>query len=227
MKVDFKNYKFRCHSLGKLMCEPRNKKESLSETTKAFLRDIYIQEVYGRKRDTANKYTEKGLYCEQDGIDLAQKYYDRFIAKNKERKENEFITGETDIVLPDRTTDIKSSWNIFTFAESNGKDKDYYWQGQGYMTLWGKPKHDLMYTLNNAPEHMIVQEKSKRMWKIPNDPEAIAEMEAEVEKDMTFDDIPEKKRIKVFSFDYNEEDMKRVYARIIEAREYLQSIKEL
>lgn len=213
-------------TLGDLI-NKRDAKPELSKTTKKYLKDVWISEVYGRERDTSSQYTEKGLYCEEDGLNLAMDHYDTLLVKNKVELSNEFIKGTPDCLLKDKVLDIKNSWNIFTFSESDGSNKNYQYQGLGYMALTGRKKFDLVYCLCNAPEYMIVQEKSRRMWKIPNDPEAIAEMEAEVEKDMTFDDIPEKKRIKVFSFDYNEEDMKRVYARIIEAREYLQSIKGL
>lgn len=226
--MDFSNYKFRCSSLGKLMTDSRNKTETLSETTKLYLLEIYIDKVYGRKRDISNKYTEKGLYCEEDSLNIATQNYGQLLIKNKEELDNEFIKGTPDIILKDKVIDIKSSWDIFTFAGSDGSNKDYYWQLQGYMWLTGQEKAELVYCLSNAPEHLIVNEKSKQMYYRgligqEGTPE-FDEMEKTIDINMTFDDIDIKKRMKTFSFDYDLYGIEKLKERIIIAREYLNNL---
>lgn len=226
--MDFSKYKFRCSGLGQLMVNPKNKKELLSVTTKSYLRDIYIKEIYGREKDTTSKYTEKGLYVEEDSLGLMQQYYNRLLIKNKKTYENDYIKGTPDIVI-DRVVDAKSSWDIFTFYDADGNNKDYSWQLLGYMCLTEKVEADLAYCLNNAPEHLIVDEKQRQMYKRgligQEGNEKFIEMEAEIEKNMTFDDIPENKRIKVFSFNYDPEKITKLYERIEICRDYLSQIK--
>lgn len=223
--MDFSNYKFRASGVGNLMTEPRSKSETLSDTTKTYLRDIYIKEVYGRSKDISNKFIEKGLFVEEDSFDLMQLHYGKLLIKNKESFENKWVKGTPDIVM-DRIADAKSSWDIHTFFAADGTNKDYYWQGLVYMWLTKKKVFDLCYCLNNAPEHLIVSEKNRRMWGkgLQDGSIEMEAMEHEVELNMKFDDIPADKRIRVFTFKYNNEDVKKLKAKIKDARDYLNSL---
>ena len=210
------------------MTNPRSKSEKLSETTKSYLNEIYIEELFGRKKDITNKYIEKGIYVEEESLNLIQSHYlGKLLIKNKEHFENEYIKGTPDVII-DRVIDTKSSWDIFTFSEADGNNKDYYWQGQGYMNLTKKKEFDLAYCLTNAPEHMIVDEKTKQMYKrglIGLDGSIeFDEMENEIEKNMKFDDIPLEKRVKIFSFEFDDKAFELLKQRIIDSREYLNSI---
>ena len=205
------------------MVEPRSKKEKLSETTKSYLLELWIEEVWGRKIEFSNKYTEKGILCEEDSLDIASDHYKRFLLKNKERYTNDFICGTPDVILEDVVIDIKSSWDMKTFMQADGKNKDYYWQLQGYMDLLSFDNSELAYCLSDAPEHLIVSEKNNIFYNKGLDPqtEEYMVLEAQVEKNMMFDDVPKNKRIKTFQFTKNTKDLERLYSRIIDAREYL------
>lgn len=211
------------------MTEPRNKKENLSETTKAYLREIYIEEVYGRKKEITNKYIEKGIYVEEDSLELISLHYSTLLFKNKDTYENDFVKGTPDIVYKGKATkiiDAKSSWSIYSFFEADGTDKNYFWQGQGYMWLTGVTQFDLAYCLNNAPEHIIVSEKTRQMYHkfLQEGTNEFNEMEQEVEKNMIFDDIPANKRIKIFSYEYDSQAIERLQERIIHSRSFLNSL---
>lgn len=229
---DFTDYKFRPSSLGKLMTNPRSKSEALSETTKSYLQELFIEEVFGRRKDIMNKYLEKGLLVEEDSLDLISKHYGKLFIKNKEKLSNEFMTGTPDIIT-EKVIDIKSSWDLFTFPmfDEEIPTKDYYWQLQAYMWLAGKTEADLVYCLNNSPEHLIVAEKRKQMYNRglldqEGTPE-FDEMEKEVEKNMIFTDIEPEKRIKVFSIPFNAVEIEQVKVRIFEARAYLNKLSAL
>lgn len=210
------------------MTNPRNKSETLSETTKTYLKQIFIEEKYGRKKEITNKYLTKGLLMEEDSLSLASEHYGKLLVKNKETLENSFVKGTPDIKMGDAgILDIKTSWNIFTFADADGTDKDYYWQLQGYMYLTNRTEADLAYCLVNAPEHLIVQEKSRRMYQLgltDDMHEAIEEMENEVEKEMKFDDIPAAERIKVYHFEFDPKGFIALEERVKAARSYLNTL---
>ena len=229
-KIDRNNYKFRNHQLGKLMVNPRRKSEQLSQTTKSFLAEIYIKEVFGRERYITSKFIEKGLYAEEDSISLFTKVEKKLFVKNEKRLKNDYITGIPDIIHGRYVYDIKTKWDMLGFVLEDGKNKDYFWQLQGYMALTGKKKAKLVYTLVNAPEHLIVSEKNRRIYQEGiniDDHKAVAILEDDVEKNMMFDDVPEELRIKVFDFEFDEEKYKQLIERIQQAREFLASLRGL
>lgn len=223
--MDFSNYKFRPSCLGKLMVDPRSKKESLSETTKSYLKEIYIEEMFGRKREITSKYMEKGTMVEEDSISLASSVLDVMLLKNEETLENDYIKGTPDLVFDSQVWDIKSSWDIWTFANADGENKDYYWQLRGYTWLMGLSKAKLVYCLVNSPAHLIedevrVQTYRRGMLGQEETPE-FYKMEADIEYLMTFDDIDEKLRVKVFDYEFEEEQIEKLKERIEAARKYL------
>ncbi len=225
---EFKDYKFRCSGLGNLMTDARSKVETLSETTKSYLLDVWIKSKYGRDKDISNKYMDKGLFCEEDSLDLVSKVlYNRPVFKNKARYENEFITGTPDLITGDHVLDIKTSWDIFTYFNSD-VSKAYYWQLQGYMALTGKRSAVLAYCLVDAPEHMIEDEKRRLGWKMGLiDPETnpkYLEKAQQIEKNMTFKDIPEVERVRTFEIEYNEADVLKLYERIEQSRLYMNEL---
>lgn len=231
--MKFDDYKFHCSSLGYLMTNPRSKKETLSVTTKNYLLDVYIERVYKRTKDIQNRFMEKGLYAEEDSINLASKHYKKLLIKNKKFLKNDYICGIPDVHLGDTAVlDVKTSWDIWSFMRSDGKDKNYYWQLQGYMALTGRKKADLAYCLVDTPEHIVVSEKNRLAWRlgIMDASKEMAELEDEVDnnlhysKDMSKYPIPEGKRIKIFSFDFDPEGYEKLKVRIVEARKYLNSL---
>lgn len=232
--TDFSSYKFRASSLGKLMCNGRKKGE-LSETTKSYLLEVFIKEKYGRERDYSNKYMDKGNYAEQtESLDILSDHYGKLILSkdlNSEPVSNDFMTGTPDILkIKDKVVDIKSSWDMITFAQADGSNRDYEWQLWAYMWMTGRRKADLAYCLTDAPLWMIENEHKRKMYNFRH-LEGTDEYQelfdfwwAFYEKNMKFDDIPINDRIKVFTFDFDKERIPLVKKRIQECREYLKTI---
>lgn len=223
--MDFSNFKFRCSQLGKLATNPRNKSETLSETTKAYLKEIYIETVFGRKKDIDSKFLEKGTTVEVDSLKLAIDVTGHLLIKNREHLENDFIQGTPDVIKPE-LRDIKSAWDIFTFGNVDSVSPDYYWQLQGYMALTGQRKAILSYCLVNTPEGLIYDEvKKKTFYKgIKDTDDLFMEISNQIEKNMTYDDIDKKIRMKNFDVEYDEAGMTMIIERIKYAREYLNSM---
>lgn len=229
--IDFSTYKFRCSSLPNLMTASRSKTEPLSETTKSYLRELWIKEVYGREKfDTSNKYTEKGIMCEPDSMDLVQKVTKQTYFKNTEKFENEFVNGTPDIVLkkgtPDaRIKDIKSSWNIWTFnsVTEDSARKSYYFQMLGYMWLTGAKVADLIYCLVNTPEEIMNDELYKLSFRFPEINES-DEKANRFKVNYIFDDISPELRMKQFMIQFNEEDIAQLKEKIVLSRQYMETI---
>jgi hypothetical protein len=111
-KVDFSNYKFHCSSLGLLMPKSRVKSDPLSQTTKSFLNEIFIKEVFSREKDISTPAMKKGTQVESDSISLVEKVTGKTLFKNNKQLENDYIVGTPDLRPGDDkiVKDIKSSW---------------------------------------------------------------------------------------------------------------------
>ncbi len=63
--------KIRCSSLGKIMTNPRTKKETLSKTCKTYIQDIFKENEFGIVREFRSRYIDEGNNCETQSIELA------------------------------------------------------------------------------------------------------------------------------------------------------------
>jgi hypothetical protein len=211
--------------LSKLATNPRNKSEKLSETTKSYLKEVYIERMFGRKKEIDSKFLEKGTTVEEDSLSLATRVSKQLLIKNREELSNDFITGTPDVVVP-VLRDIKSAWDIFTFGNVDECSDAYLWQLMGYMALTGQKKAILTYCLVNTPEGLIYDEvKKKTFYKgIKDTDDLYVEISEQIEKNMTYNDIADELKVKEFTVEFDEEQMTMMYNRIIDAREYLNSM---
>lgn len=140
----------------KALLEPL-KIASLSSGAKTYCEQVAGEFVYGYQRVVTGKYMEKGLQVEDQSIELYNSVFFTDHQKNTERRENEWVSGECDIVALDRIIDIKSSWNLDTFPKTSvqAHDTTYEWQGRAYMLLWNKPKFELAYCLVDTPDELV------------------------------------------------------------------------
>jgi hypothetical protein len=126
--VNWDTWRLRCHAIGNVMGMPKLKKDkeagNLSATAKTYLLKCYIKEKFGREKDIKSKYIKKGLAVEEDNITLYSRVKKKFFKKNTERIMNDFISGEPDLFEGEDIlsalviTDMKSSWDIFTFYDT-------------------------------------------------------------------------------------------------------------
>ena len=148
---------FRASSLADIMTDPKGKDEILSVGAKTVISKMAKEFIYGYEEVISSKYMEKGIRVEGRSIDLLNSVLLTSYEKNEERRNNEWITGEADIVADDQIIDIKSNWSLSTFPATpeDGQDKKYEWQGRAYMMLWDKPKFEIAYCMVSTPEDLI------------------------------------------------------------------------
>lgn len=227
--IDFSKQLFRCSSIGALMTNQQGKKDTtcldeISETAKEELIKIYVSTVYGRDKEITNKYIEKGLAVEEDSITLLSRVKHEFFKKNEERFSNEFITGEPDITDP--LYDAKSCWDLHTFYKHKaGKlKKEYFWQIQGYAELLKADKGIVAFCLIDTPDALIHSEKQRMFYKMnvatEENPEYLAAC-AQIEKEMTFGDIPLEERVHEVTVKRAPEFIEQFYKRVPLLREWL------
>lgn len=254
---DVTTIKFRCSSLGYMMTDARSKSETLSETAKTHCIDVFVSWMYGRREEITSKFLDKGNAREEDAVTLVSRINKIFYKKNTERLTNDFITGEPDLYLgesinnADETTDTKCSWSAHTFFRAKKElNKNYYWQGMGYMALTGAKKHTVSYCLVNSTETAINDEKRKLQWKLgvldTNNPTPeYLEKSSQIEKNHIFDmegflkeyphfnfdsnlsewsfDIPKEERIHSITFERNEDEILKIYEKVKLCRAWINS----
>lgn len=136
--------------------------QSLSAGAKTYMEDTAKEWLYGYNEVVTGKYMDKGLIVEDQSIALYNSVFFTNYAKNTERRTDEFITGECDIVVPGvKGIDIKSSWSLATFpaTAAAGAEKLYEWQCRGYMRLWDVPVWEVAYCMVNTPDELIKYEQ--------------------------------------------------------------------
>lgn len=224
------NLLIRASAAHKLMTEPKLKTDkeagNLSETTKTYLSELWLEENYGYKEIVYTDSILKGLMCEQDSMDLVQKVLGgKLRIKNTEHFKNDFIKGTPDIILDDCVEDVKTSFSIKTFHDCE-LEKAYYWQAICYMALTGREKYRLIYCLVDTPSELITSEKTRMYYKFGCDEENIDYQIAskQIELNHKYSHIPAENRIKVFEFDFNQSDYEKLCLQIEKARRYYEQI---
>lgn len=153
-------YLFRCSSLGRLMTEPKTKSEGiLSVGAKTYIRELAQQDILGVDFELSGREMEKGIEVEPQSIELLCQVRGLSLAKNTERRDDGFITGECDLfdAARRRGHDLKSSWSVRTFPGwvADCEDRAYEWQMRGYMALWDADEWEVNYALVDTPDRLI------------------------------------------------------------------------
>lgn len=228
-------YKERPSAIGRIMTNPRSG-SGLSETCKTRIEEKFLEDKFGIKKEFWSKATDKGTTEEPISIELAVRQLCLFGAqKNDETFENDYLIGTPDIIYGDCVYDIKTpfSGNTFPFFKNEIPEKAYFYQLQSYMELTGLRSAKLVYCLVDTPQNMINDEIRRQVWKMLPDPKYRDLSESEIEtiaekktlSQMTFDNIPEELRIRVYDVEYCPETIEKIKARIDQCREYYKELE--
>jgi hypothetical protein len=221
--------KIRSSAIGKIMTNPKTKGESLSQTTKTYLQELAVQEVYGIRKEFSSRYTDKGNEVEELSIALCNDVLGLgFIYKNEEHFSNDWITGTPDVNTNEILLDVKSSWDAttFPFFDTELKNKDYFYQLQGYMWLTDKEECLLCYCLIDTPLQIVEDEIRREHWKASLIEESL-DLRAFVQSKHTFGHIPKEKRVKTFKIAKDDEVIEAIKTRIEQCREYYNELIQI
>ncbi|NBV92122.1 MAG: hypothetical protein EBR91_08140 [Flavobacteriia bacterium] len=160
--------KWRASQIGKLMTTSRSKTDALSQTAKSYINQIAKENFYGYSTELSSKYLDKGTNQELESINLlnAVRFTDH--KKNTLRLENDFITGECDIITNDSVIDVKTPWSLDTFPElpEDIDAKEYEWQGRAYMMLYNRFEFELVYCLVSTWDEFLSEWDNKTIHKV-------------------------------------------------------------
>lgn len=215
--------------------------ERLSDGCKTYLKRVYVNTVFGKK--AVSEYIEtkqmtKGITVEEDSIMLLSRLDGVIYEKNTKRLTNEWVGGTPDIIIgeeikrADYIIDVKSSWDIESFIGNLGAEvsSPYWWQLQVYMWLTGAERSEIAYCLVNTPEVLLNDEKYRllrRMNCVTDQDPKYVKAAANLEFDLTFDDIAIEKRVIRQSVDREEAMFDKIARKVELCREYLAEIEQI
>lgn len=225
--MNFESYHFRCSALGNIV----TKSGKLTDGAQTYLKEVFIGELYGVRKEAYGKALEKGVACEQDGLKMLNEalYPGRYVKKITEPTQNEYIKGTPDAIVDEIVYDVKNALDRFTFGKAE-LSWLYEMQVKGYLMLYGKKHGRIFYCLNNMPDHMVAEEERKmfytlRKWTTMEAPEYLKACE-ELRAAHNYDAMPLHARFKVFDVEYTKEDEVRIVSCVEQARRYLKLLWE-
>lgn len=186
--------RIRASSLSEIMGDAKEKDQPLSKGAKTFLEKMAKEQVYGYNQVISGKEMDKGIIVEDQAIALYNSVFFTNYKKNTERKNNEWLTGECDIAVPNKKIiDIKASWSLATFPATTAtvhavaKERGYDWQGRAYMMLWDVDLFDCAFCMVNTPDELIRYEQEELHY-VDHIDESLRISVAPYERDKTLED---------------------------------------
>ena len=191
--------------------------------------EMWIKEhLYSRRKEFTSKETDKGLTVEQDAIDfVAEQLNLPGLEKNEDELSDDWFTGTHDTTSKNYVIDVKCPWDCFTFPlfDTEVPNESYYDQGQVYMELTGKKKYKLIYCLMDTPDHIIMSIAKRESFNEGWD-ELNKKVYDKVKARMTYGDIDDKYRIKVFEFKYDPARIQHLKDRVDLCRKYVEELSK-
>jgi len=210
---------------SKIMTNDRSGKK-MGDTCLTYCTNWILSQPEFLNRDISSFYsdtTSKGSAVERDSLDfIGRMLYDgAFFEPNTDFFSDNFKTGTPDIIHDTHLDDNKSNWSAKSFPFFDTEPaKSYWWQGQVYMNLTGRKKYNVIHTLMNTPEPLIKSEAYRVARELGYSEPTDEIYEACVSR-LTFDDLPDNRRIKVFSFDYDPTAIADLEKRVEECRTFI------
>jgi hypothetical protein len=209
----------------------RDAPPKLSDTCISYLKEVYVYQKYGKEPVGGSErsiYTKKGKMVEDESIMMLSRADNTKYTKNEIRFNNEYLTGEPDIIANDgqKIIDIKSSYDFATLLSNYGFPLNPSYQAQlnGYMALTGATEGEVAYCLVSMPQEIINGEKRRLFYTMnpatEEDPLYVKAVDR-MENNYTFDEVPINERMLRFPVHKDEEYIQRVYKRIEECRKWL------
>ena len=160
--------KWRASQIGKLMTTSRSKTDVLSQTAKSYIEQLAKEDFFGYTSPLVNRYLDKGINQELESINLLNSVRFENYEKNDQRIENEFLTGECDIITTESIIDIKTSWSLDTFPElpEDIDSNQYEWQGRAYMMLFNRFEFELVFCMVSTWDEFLTQYDDKALHKV-------------------------------------------------------------
>lgn len=171
MQVDFNSTLIRSSAFHSLVA--KKDPNSLLQTAKTYLQQVYRESTTKRYKEIESKYFEHGNFGEEYAITMLSLHLKKMLKKNEENLRNDFITGTPDVYLG---TDIynatvgydtKCPYSVFTMPfKGDTLNEQYVWQNHCYMYLTGATEWNTVYCLVSHNPQSIQKQKQSLWYKL-------------------------------------------------------------
>lgn len=210
----------------------------LGATAKTYIKDIWLNVMFGFKEPMMSKEVMKGMMTEGKCIDLVSEVDPieafRMQTTGDDRMNDGMFNGLTDIkysIEVDFLEDIKSAWSLRQFMSIqtlDDIDPNYYAQGQVYMKLYKKSRFKIRYCIVDTPDELIEAERKRFYYRLgaDADQEDYIKIAEQIEKNHKVEHLIDAQyRVKTFEFEYDEDYMNELEKRVKVARKYFESLR--
>jgi len=205
------------------LTEKRDRPEGLSAGAKTYCKEWLRSEKLNRYPEISNKYLEKGNLCENQAIRLLNDVYLESYEKNTVREENEYMTGECDILAKPVIRDTKCSWGVNSFPMFDEKPpSDYVYQIQQYLILYDCSIGYVDFVLVDTPHHLIINEAKRIAFRENRDLDEV--IQEQMQKN-TYGDIKPELRVKSFEVSRDYELGPRIKEKVQLCRDYIKKLE--
>lgn len=135
---------------------------TLSEGAKEHVHKLVKRHLFDYPEpELGGKEVRKGIMQENVAINLLSAVTGELYTKNTERFENEYLSGEPDLIADDHGNDTKCPWSWEQFpltvaiAKKYAVAAGYEWQNRGYMLLKQLPRWGTSYCMVDTPSELI------------------------------------------------------------------------
>ncbi len=213
----------------------------MSDTAKSFVRENWLFNEKGFYKPLKTKFTDKGIFNEEEGLSLLSRVHGNFYKKNVTRITRGNKTGECDVKHKEGSKkiiiDTKNSWDAMTFMNAK-PEKIYTGQGDQYLDLYDSDEFWLVYTLTDCPEHLLKKEQERLFneytsYDMSEEERTIIDqrlqpMFEQIERNLVYSNsqlYTEEERVKIYKFERCDGRIKLMDERIEHALDYYPSIK--
>lgn len=207
----------------------RDSEFKFGSTAMSYIRDCWLRDMFDYDEPVVTNEILKGLMCEEEAINLLAAHVPgSFRFKNSDSFEDSHFTGTPDIIPDDDwVEDLKCSWSLRTFVETQKPDPIYYAQGQVYLALTGRRYFRLAHVLVQTPEEIVQEERKRFYFRFNCDESNPHYIEAVSKVDRMHNAVklvPEKDRIKLFEFQRNDAFIANLRSKVELARKVYASM---
>lgn len=195
----------------------------LSETTKKQLLSKAVELRYGRYEDFENRYTTKGIDCEEESITIYSQYHGKLLENNHDKVQNDYYRGIIDVPWwrPNkkifRITDIKTAYTIHTFSRHLfDVSEKLIPQGIGYLDLYpDAEEYVIAHVLTNNTDDGIRQQLYRETFKW-EEGEVPRWRELQIIKEHIFDTEAFHRFVQTFDYRPNCEKSEKLFESFVE-----------
>ena len=223
-----KQFKLRASAAGHFLSQPQKKADReaglISQSARTLSDNWILKQRYNYYNEVRTDQLKKGTINEDtESIPLIDIVFPTDIQRKKNliRLEDDFFTGEPDLILPDRIEEIKSVWDIASLFKKGPLPKTYFAQAQVYMHLFNKKKTILYYCLTKTPDDILIKMEDRLFYELGHDKNEYEKALNQLRQNHNVDNVRLNERVRKYEIEFEPRIIETLKTNIVKARDYI------